>query len=60
MPYDFDQDELMFPVLFHKNGVPLSSEEIQNDVVGKATCGCVYHAEEGLPCIHDLALWEKR
>ncbi len=21
-----------------------------------ANCGCVYHAEEGQPCVHDLAL----
>jgi hypothetical protein len=24
------------------------------DIVGKAQCGCVYHAEEGIPCEHDL------
>lgn len=23
---------------------------------GKADCGCVYSAEEGIPCQHDLAL----
>lgn len=23
---------------------------------GLANCGCVYHAEEGEPCIHDLRL----
>lgn len=21
-----------------------------------ANCGCVYHAEEGIPCVHDLQL----
>jgi hypothetical protein len=26
------------------------------DIVGKADCGCVYHAEEGTPCPHDIAL----
>lgn len=25
-------------------------------VVGQAKCGCVHHAEEGIPCEHDLAL----
>lgn len=24
------------------------------DVAGSANCGCVYHAEEGKPCSHDL------
>jgi hypothetical protein len=28
-------------------------------IAGKAQCGCVYHAEEGLPCPHDLALATK-
>mgnify|MGYP003394444004 CR=1 FL=1 len=28
-------------------------------VAGKANCGCVYHAEEGIPCPHDLALLEQ-
>ena len=23
---------------------------------GKADCGCYYHAEDGIPCEHDLAL----
>jgi hypothetical protein len=24
------------------------------EIAGKASCGCVYHAEEGLACPHDL------
>lgn len=57
--YDFDQDELMFPIFYHKNGLPLSAEDIQSNIVGKANCGCVYHAEEGLPCPHDVKLWNE-
>lgn len=30
------------------------------DIVGIASCGCVYHAEEGIPCEHDIALAKKR
>lgn len=30
-----------------------------DDIAGKANCGCVYHAEEGIPCPHDIALAEK-
>lgn len=26
------------------------------EVTAQAGCGCVYHAEEGRPCEHDLAL----
>lgn len=58
--YDFDQDELMFPIFFHKDGRPLTSQEILAEIVGKANCGCVYHAEAGLPCQHDVELWERR
>jgi len=25
-------------------------------VAGQATCGCVYHAQEGLSCEHDIGL----
>ena len=25
-------------------------------LVARADCGCVYHAEQGIPCEHDLAL----
>ena len=25
-------------------------------IAGRANCGCVYHAEEGRPCPHDIAL----
>lgn len=28
-------------------------------VTGKATCNCVYHAEQGIPCEHDLALLKR-
>lgn len=31
-------------------------EELKQSVAGKANCGCVYHAEDGIPCEHDLAL----
>jgi hypothetical protein len=34
-------------------------EELKSKVVAKANCGCVYHAEEGIPCEHDLALLEQ-
>ena len=27
---------------------------------GIANCGCVYHAEQGIPCDHDIALAEER
>lgn len=30
--------------------------EAIRESVGKANCGCVHHAEEGIPCEHDLAL----
>jgi hypothetical protein len=26
---------------------------------GKAQCGCVYHAEDGIPCEHDRELAER-
>lgn len=26
---------------------------------GKAKCSCVYHAEQGKPCVHDLALLQQ-
>lgn len=25
------------------------------DIAGEAQCGCWYHAEDGLSCVHDLA-----
>ena len=25
-------------------------------LAGRASCGCVHHAEEGIPCEHDLAM----
>lgn len=30
------------------------------DIVGIAPCGCIYHAEEGIPCEHDIALAKQR
>lgn len=29
-------------------------------IVGIASCGCFYHAEEGIPCEHDIALAKQR
>jgi hypothetical protein len=29
---------------------------VDYEVAGRAQCGCVYHAEEGVPCVHDLEL----
>lgn len=26
------------------------------EIAGRANCGCVYHAEQGIPCKHDLEL----
>jgi|GEM_PF-5650741 len=34
-----------------------SPESPQREVIaGQAQCGCVYHAEQGIPCEHDKAL----
>lgn len=33
---------------------PGISEAIAIPVAGRASCGCVYHAEDGIPCEHDL------
>ena len=30
------------------------------NIAGKANCGCVHHAEEGIPCEHDIALAKER
>lgn len=27
--------------------------DVLEDAVGRAQCGCVYHAEQGIPCQHD-------
>jgi hypothetical protein len=35
-------------------------EYLKEKVIGKANCGCVYHAEQGIPCQHDLALLVRR
>ena len=35
---------------------PSSVIERNTQLAGRASCGCVYHAEEGIPCPHDLAL----
>lgn len=34
-----------------------TKEELES--CGKAKCGCVYYAEQGIPCRHDLALLKK-
>ncbi len=26
----------------------------KESLAGKASCGCVYHAKDGIPCEHDL------
>ena len=31
-------------------------QKMDQDIIGTANCGCVYHAEQGIPCEHDLAL----
>ena len=38
-----------------KKFLTLYTEAIR-ECVGKANCGCVHHAEEGIPCEHDLEL----
>ncbi len=35
-------------------------KEVDPSIVGIANCGCWYHAEDGVPCEHDLKLAEKR
>ena len=37
------------------NGTDVA-EALAENPAGKARCGCVYHAEQGIPCEHDLAL----
>ncbi len=32
------------------------ADAIEDDPEPVANCGCVYHAEEGIPCPHDIAL----
>lgn len=32
---------------------------IPEEYIGKANCGCVYHAEEGIACLHDIELYNK-
>ena len=36
--------------------IPITEQEMAT--AGKANCGCVFHAEDGIPCRHDLALIE--
>jgi hypothetical protein len=45
--------------LKHKDGTPLTSQEIFDLVCSTANCGCVIHAEEGVACPHDVELWNK-
>ncbi len=30
--------------------------EDKNEIAGRAKCECVHHAEDGIPCHHDIAL----
>jgi hypothetical protein len=30
-------------------------ESLLKSLAGRADCGCVHHAEQGIPCEHDLA-----
>jgi hypothetical protein len=30
------------------------------NICGIANCGCVHHAEQGIPCEHDFALAQRR
>jgi hypothetical protein len=32
------------------------SHNQDHKIAGKAKCGCWYHAEDGIPCEHDIAL----
>lgn len=32
------------------------SQNEREAIAGMATCGCWHHAEQGIPCEHDLAL----
>lgn len=29
---------------------------LASHIVGQANCGCTYHAEQGIPCNHDMSL----
>lgn len=46
------RDEVHAAILKHVNFDPKS-------LAGQANCGCHYHAEDGIPCEHDLALARK-
>ena len=40
-------------------GEELEMPALDMAVIGKADCGCVHHAEDGIACEHDLALVAK-
>ena len=48
--------------MFCKHGAPLGGHcrACDEEIVGKANCGCVHHAEEGIPCRHDIILFIRR
>ena len=33
----------------------MDTDDSNKDICGIAGCGCWYHAEEGVPCEHDIA-----
>lgn len=51
-PTSYEAWVRMFPPRAHgfKEAAPVS------EIAGLANCGCVYHAEQGVPCKHDLEL----
>lgn len=36
-----------------------SWREVPMNISDTSDCGCTYHAEDGIPCEHDIAAWEK-
>jgi len=54
---DFNMFVASLPTDAHRNQFIVKYlEALKANVVGKANCGCVYHAEQGVACPHDLAL----
>lgn len=33
--------------------------QVPEEFIGKAQCGCVHHAEEGIACPHDVELFKQ-
>lgn len=57
----FNSDSLSELSDLSDEGRPIGELEIlENVTVGAAKCGCVYHAEEGIPCMHDFKLAVKK